>query len=72
MRCERERPAGIALSMVASAVALNSLLSFISALIYLATATRETVIEDQILRDELAGYIYYAAKVRYRLIPGAW
>ena len=72
MRCERERPAGMALSMVASAVALNSLLSFISALIYLATTIRETVIEDQMLRDELAGYIDYAAEIHYRLIPGVW
>ena len=28
------------------------------------------MIEDQMLRDELPGYAEYAAKVRYRLIPG--
>jgi protein-S-isoprenylcysteine O-methyltransferase Ste14 len=28
--------------------------------------------EDQMLREELAGYADYAAKVRYRLIPGVW
>jgi len=31
-----------------------------------------TMIEDQMQRDELAGYADYAAKVRYRLIPGVW
>jgi protein-S-isoprenylcysteine O-methyltransferase Ste14 len=31
-----------------------------------------TMIEDQMLREELAGYADYAAKVRYRLIPRIW
>jgi protein-S-isoprenylcysteine O-methyltransferase Ste14 len=31
-----------------------------------------TIVEEQMLRDELAGYTDYAAKVRYRLIPGVW
>jgi protein-S-isoprenylcysteine O-methyltransferase Ste14 len=33
---------------------------------------RVTAIEDLMLHDELAGYADYAAKVRYRLIPGIW
>jgi Phospholipid methyltransferase len=64
--------AGIALSMVASAVALNSLLAIIPAVMYLAVTVRQTAIEDRMLSDELAGYTEYAAKVRYRLIPGVW
>jgi protein-S-isoprenylcysteine O-methyltransferase Ste14 len=63
---------GIALSMVASAVALNSLLSIIPAVMYMAVTVHQTTIEDQMLRDELTGYADYAAKVRYRLIPGVW
>jgi len=31
-----------------------------------------TIVEEQMLRDELAGYANDAAKVRYRLIPGVW
>jgi steroid delta-isomerase-like uncharacterized protein len=31
-----------------------------------------TITEDRMLREELAGYAEYAAKVRYRLIPGVW
>ena len=58
--------------MAAGGLALNSLLSIIPALIYLAITVRVTAIEDQMLRDELAGYAEYAAKVRYRLIPGIW
>ncbi len=63
---------GIALSIVTSAVALNSLLAFIPAVMYLAVTVHQTAVEDEMLRDELAGYADYAAKVRYRLIPGIW
>ena len=31
-----------------------------------------TVLEDRLLVNELAGYRAYAARVRYRLLPGAW
>ena len=60
------------LSVVASGLALNSLLLIIPAIIFAAVTVRVTAIEDQMLRDELAGYAEYAAKVRYRLIPGVW
>jgi len=63
---------GIALSMIASALALNSLLTLISAVMYLAVTVHQTAVEDRMLRDELTGYAEYAAKVRYRLIPGVW
>jgi protein-S-isoprenylcysteine O-methyltransferase Ste14 len=33
---------------------------------------RRTVIEDRCLRHELEGYVRYAERVRYRLIPGVW
>lgn len=64
--------ATILLAMVGSSVALNSLFSIIPAAIYWAVTVRQTVIEDRMLQDELAGYAEYAAKVRYRLIPGVW
>ncbi len=31
-----------------------------------------TSLEDRMLREELAGYVEYAAGVRYRLVPGLW
>jgi protein-S-isoprenylcysteine O-methyltransferase Ste14 len=31
-----------------------------------------TVLEDRMLRQELVGYKAYAARVRYRLLPGIW
>jgi protein-S-isoprenylcysteine O-methyltransferase Ste14 len=60
------------LYVFAAGLALNSLLSIIPAIIYAAITVRVTAIEDQMLRDELAGYSDYAAIVRYRLIPGIW
>jgi protein-S-isoprenylcysteine O-methyltransferase Ste14 len=64
--------AGNLLAMVASVAALNSLLSIIPAVIFLAVTFRVTAIEDPMLQDELPGYVDYAAKVRYRLVPGVW
>lgn len=31
-----------------------------------------TILEDRTLQQELDGYREYAARVRYRLLPGAW
>ena len=31
-----------------------------------------TALEDKTLKDELPGYIDYAKKTRFRLIPGIW
>ncbi len=64
--------AGQLLFAVASGVALNSLLSVFSPVIGLPILVRGTMTEDRMLQDELAGYADYAAKVRYRLIPGIW
>jgi protein-S-isoprenylcysteine O-methyltransferase Ste14 len=37
-----------------------------------AVTVRVTAIEDRMLQEELAGYADYAARVRYRLVPGLW
>jgi protein-S-isoprenylcysteine O-methyltransferase Ste14 len=31
-----------------------------------------TALEDRVLKNELAGYVDYARRVRYRLLPGIW
>jgi protein-S-isoprenylcysteine O-methyltransferase Ste14 len=64
--------AGFLLVAVASPLALNSLLAFILSVFQVANLVGTTTTEDQKLRDELAGYADYAAKVRSRLIPGVW
>jgi protein-S-isoprenylcysteine O-methyltransferase Ste14 len=62
----------IAMSVVASGLALNSLLAIVQEIMYMAVTVRVTAIEDRMLRDELSGYADYAPTVRYRLIPGVW
>jgi protein-S-isoprenylcysteine O-methyltransferase Ste14 len=64
--------AGLLMRWVASGLALNSLLSIIPVVIMAALVARAATIEDWMLQNELAGYADYAAKVRYRLIPGIW
>ncbi len=51
---------------------LGSWWAFIPALLSILAMVVRTALEDQTLRNELAGYKDYAGKVRYRLIPGLW
>ena len=64
--------AGIILLSLASGVALNSLLSIIPVVLEVSRLSYRMMVEDRMLRNELAGYADYAAKVRYRLVPGVW
>lgn len=63
---------GAILFTLAVPAMLGSLWAFIpsvlSALLYLV----RTALEDRTLLEELAGYQDYAARVRYRLVPGIW
>jgi protein-S-isoprenylcysteine O-methyltransferase Ste14 len=60
-------------ALIAGGLALNSPVSIIPVVvIVLPIMIYRTILEDQMLREELAGYADYAAKVRYRLIPGVW
>lgn len=65
--------AGGMAALFAAGLALNSLVSILpAALIQLPALIYRARIEDHMLQDELAGYADYAARVRYRLIPGIW
>ncbi len=64
--------ASLLLLVVATGLALNSLLALLPAVMLAAVVVRVTAIEDRMLQEELAGYADYAARVRYRLVPGLW
>ena len=64
--------AGGILAIFASAFALNSLLAIFPAVIFVVALVNRTMVEDRMLQGELAGYADYAAKVRFRLVPGLW
>ena len=64
--------AGAILSAVTLPLALGSLYAFPSAFIGCVGLVLRTIMEDNQLQHELAGYPEYASKVRFRLLPGIW
>lgn len=63
---------GMIVTALCSGPALGSWWSMLPAAGYVVVILGRTVREDRFLHRELAGYAEYAAKVRYRLVPGAW
>ena len=53
-------------------LALDSIYGLVPGLLSIAMLVLRTVIEDRTLHAELEGYPEYAAKTRYRLVPGLW
>ena len=63
---------GVILGGLASAVVLGSLWALIPVGLTAALLVARTALEDATLRRELPGYLEYARKVQYRLLPGVW
>jgi protein-S-isoprenylcysteine O-methyltransferase Ste14 len=63
---------GMVLAFPGSALALGSYPSLALAAIAVALILRRASLEDRYLKENLAGYRDYAARVRWRLIPGVW
>ncbi|MCX6026258.1 MAG: isoprenylcysteine carboxylmethyltransferase family protein [Chloroflexi bacterium] len=51
---------------------LGSLWALSAAIVGTSLLVVRTALEDRMLQAELPGYAEYAAKVRYRLLPGIW
>jgi len=64
--------AGYVVWVVAAALALGSLPALVPAVLIAAGVVVRTVLEDRTLRAELPGYADYAARVRFRLVPGVF
>ncbi len=64
--------AGNILPQAGIMLALSSVWTIIPAIAALIIIFIRTALEDQTLQDELPGYREYAARVRYRLIPGIY
>jgi protein-S-isoprenylcysteine O-methyltransferase Ste14 len=58
--------------LVSSALALGSWLSMLPAIVFSVALIRRARMEDAFLKTNLPGYEDYAARVRYRLVPGLW
>lgn len=63
---------GIAVGFAGIPLALGSWWALIPALMIIGLFVYRTAREDRMLRQELPGYVGYAEKVRYRLLPGIW
>jgi protein-S-isoprenylcysteine O-methyltransferase Ste14 len=64
--------AGNPLVNVGLSLWLGSYTAALFAIIPLALLVIRIGFEERFLRDELPGYGEYAARVRYRLVPGVW
>lgn len=64
--------AGWIAQFIAAPLALGSWWAVIPGVLSAACYVARTVLEDQTLQKDLAGYAAYAQKVRYRLLPGIW
>ena len=64
--------ASFIVSYLASGFALNSLWALIPAGLLVIAFIIRTYLEDITLQKELPEYKEYAARVRYRLVPGIW
>lgn len=60
------------LVILSGGIALGSWLSMIPTALMAPFLFVRTVREDRFLNQNLPGYVDYAAKVRYRILPGIW
>ncbi len=63
---------GYMVALVGTVLGLGSTWSLIPAVLGMILFFVRTALEDRTLQEELEGYAEYAARVRYRLIPGVW
>jgi protein-S-isoprenylcysteine O-methyltransferase Ste14 len=64
--------AGILIALPAGGLALGSWWSLAPLIPLWLLILRRTIVEDRFLRRHLEGYLEYAARVRYRLVPHVW
>ena len=60
------------LSAFATPILLDSLWTFGVVAVYLIITIIRTALEDRTLQAELPGYVEYAQRTKYRLLPGIW
>jgi protein-S-isoprenylcysteine O-methyltransferase Ste14 len=63
---------GAAILLICLPIALGSLYALIPTAFCICLMIVRTVLEDKTLHKELEGYVEYAQKTKYRLIPGIW
>ncbi len=64
--------AGVALVLIGSALWLGSAAAALLSVVPIGVLVARILVEEHFLRVRLAGYAAYAARVRFRLVPGVW
>jgi protein-S-isoprenylcysteine O-methyltransferase Ste14 len=64
--------AGFLVFWVGTALMLGSLWSLIPVALLAAATAHRSLREEETLREGLVGYVDYADRVRFRLVPGIW
>ena len=64
--------AGGLVAAVSGTLALGSWWAMVTVMAYLVMFARRIQLEDGFLKENLDGYVQYAERVRYRLVPGVW
>ncbi|RPJ62576.1 MAG: isoprenylcysteine carboxylmethyltransferase family protein [Dehalococcoidia bacterium] len=63
---------GAGLTYLGTPFTLGSLWAFVPVFLVIVDIVVRTALEDGVLRRDLSGYIEYAGRVKYRLLPGIW
>jgi protein-S-isoprenylcysteine O-methyltransferase Ste14 len=63
---------GLLFALPAEALALGSWIALLFAVGYGMLIARRTLFEDRYLQAHLEGYVDYASRIRFRLLPGVW
>jgi protein-S-isoprenylcysteine O-methyltransferase Ste14 len=63
---------GAILTFIGTPLMLGTLWAFIPAGLIIVDVIVRTALEDKTLKEELEGYKDFAARVKYRLLPGVW
>ena len=64
--------AGMPALWIGTSIFLGSWWALIPGVLIIILFIARTALEDKMLQQELPGYIEYAQKTRYRLLPGVW
>lgn len=63
---------GILMLSAGSGLSLGSWWGCVPSGVFMLMIVRRLLIEDRFLHEEMEGYVPYAKRVRYRLVPGVW
>ncbi|MCX6007610.1 MAG: isoprenylcysteine carboxylmethyltransferase family protein [Chloroflexi bacterium] len=63
---------GAALTFLGTPLILGTLWAFVPVFLIIIDIIVRTALEDGVLHRELSGYIEYAGRVKYRMLPGIW